>query len=349
MKNVLILHDRFGDYHWSRAKRLREMNSFNVYTADYGSSDNLYGWEKKKQENHFFLSRKSVDDFDLFNRLNIFLKIVSEKKINIVCLPGIAKFDYLIFYLLSKVLSIKIVLFYESWYERAPIKEWFKNFIYKGVDIFYASGSRARNYLIHLGVPCDKVISGYSVIDNDYFNNNIVFKGEYYICVARFHSDKNILFLLDYFKKFQDQKLIIVGGGPLKFEMERLMSPNVTLIEWRQQSEIRDLIQRSRGLILLSTFEPWGLVVNEAVAAGKPIIISWNVGSAPDFHRYLGCFILYGGNEIVNLNSYIELVNSMSFSDLEKIKEDADRVLFSFSLESWACNLSVALDKLFKI
>ena len=38
----------------------------------------------------------------------------------------------------------------------------------------------------------------------------------------------------------------------------------------------------SHVLVLPSSFEPWGLVVNEAMAAGLPVIVSDQVGAAHD-------------------------------------------------------------------
>ena len=108
------------------------------------------------------------------------------------------------------------------------------------------------------------------------------------LCVARFSPEKNLLMLLQAFANtglaVKGWKLRIVGGGPQKAELETLATQiaGVELQDWVQHQELPQLYAEASIFVLPSTFEPWGLVVNEAISAGLYCICSEAIGSAPD-------------------------------------------------------------------
>jgi glycosyltransferase involved in cell wall biosynthesis len=80
--------------------------------------------------------------------------------------------------------------------------------------------------------------------------------------------------------------LLIVGDGPLRAECERLAvgSPHpITFAGFLNQGDILEAYAAADCLVLPSDAgETWGLVVNEAMAAGRPAIVSDLVGCAAD-------------------------------------------------------------------
>lgn len=74
-------------------------------------------------------------------------------------------------------------------------------------------------------------------------------------------------------------RAIIVGDGPLK----RTMSADATFLGFRNQSQLPAIYAAADVLVLPSDRqETWGLVVNEAMAAGLPVVVSDAVGCMPD-------------------------------------------------------------------
>ena len=57
---------------------------------------------------------------------------------------------------------------------------------------------------------------------------------------------------------------------------------SIRFIGFRNQSELPALYDLCDVFVLPSEHEPWGLVVNEAMNAGKPVIVSDRVGAGPD-------------------------------------------------------------------
>ena len=82
-------------------------------------------------------------------------------------------------------------------------------------------------------------------------------------------------------------QLIIVGDGPLRSEMEKKAQRASVKVEMRgflNQSEIVAKGYADLDALVLPSgeYEPWGLVVNEAMTGGIPAILSDMVGCGPD-------------------------------------------------------------------
>jgi len=78
--------------------------------------------------------------------------------------------------------------------------------------------------------------------------------------------------------------LVFVGDGPLRSNLERLAEtrPHMRVLGFANQSEIGKWYGTADLFVLPSAHEPWGLAVNEAMAAGAIPIVSDAVGCAPD-------------------------------------------------------------------
>ena len=79
--------------------------------------------------------------------------------------------------------------------------------------------------------------------------------------------------------------LLFVGDGPERGRLEEEAQPYgdaVRFLGFRNQSELPALYDLCDVFVLPSRFEPWGLVVNEVMNAGRPVIVSDRVGAASD-------------------------------------------------------------------
>lgn len=108
---------------------------------------------------------------------------------------------------------------------------------------------------------------------------------DYWISVNRLIANKRIDMQLKAFAKLPNQKLIIVGSyekGARQFEsykkyLESIKPENVEIRHWVPQDELIDLYSRSKGLIITSELEDFGMTAIEAMASGK-IVIAPNEG-----------------------------------------------------------------------
>jgi glycosyltransferase involved in cell wall biosynthesis len=83
--------------------------------------------------------------------------------------------------------------------------------------------------------------------------------------------------------------LLMVGDGHLRGELDALVRdqgvPNVVLAGFLSQAEVAAAYAAADVFVLPSAVEPWGLVVNEAMNFGLPLVVSNKVGCSEDLVR----------------------------------------------------------------
>ncbi len=110
-----------------------------------------------------------------------------------------------------------------------------------------------------------------------------------FLYVGRLVAHKNVEGLIRQFNRFFINKnavLKIIGSGPEESYLKRNYMSNKVLFLGPLFN--KDLISQFKGascFVLPSSFEPWGLVVNEALSAGLPVIITKEVGAGYDLIR----------------------------------------------------------------
>jgi glycosyltransferase involved in cell wall biosynthesis len=109
---------------------------------------------------------------------------------------------------------------------------------------------------------------------------------------GKFYDRKRPFDLLKAFTLMKDRptaSLVFVGDGPLRSEMERFVADkqlrNVYFLGFRNQQEMPTCYALADLLVLPSSQEPWGLVLNEGMCNGLPIIASDRVGAVADLIR----------------------------------------------------------------
>jgi glycosyltransferase involved in cell wall biosynthesis len=109
--------------------------------------------------------------------------------------------------------------------------------------------------------------------------------------VGRLSVEKGLDDLLDAFSqvhaKLPDSKLNLVGAGQLKEQLSARviqlgLEQSVTFLGPKNTEEIGRLFMTSTALVLPSHSEPWGLVVNESLSYGCPVVASNVCGCVPE-------------------------------------------------------------------
>lgn len=342
---VLLVWDRIGDYHAARFAAMEKAIGNKVFIADLGGNDALYGWKNplQKQKGYFSLSDKPVEQPDFLNRIRTFIRLVRNQKIEVAGLAGYGRPEYLAMLLICKLLNIKVILFAESWYGDNKVLNFLKGkFLGQTCHGFLVSGLKAKEHFEKkLGLNPEKIRTGYSVVDNGHFSRHGNYEKEnMLLCVARFSPEKNLVRLIRAFKKSElasGWTLLLVGGGPQKPELEQEIGhfPGIQLADWLSYAELPLLYTRARFFILPSSFEPWGLVVNEAMAAGLPIALSENVGARPDLLTEENGFVFDAQNEEPILQC-LNRIGNLSTGQSNEMGEKSKSLISGFTARIWA-------------
>ena len=215
-------------------------------------------------------------------------------------------------FVLSKKRKRKAILIIESHYldrSRYVIKEGIKRLFVSRCDAILAAGTRHRDYVIKLGAKPENIfitrgvggvdLSLYQTAVLEHRENKLEFCNElgipsknYFLYVGRFSPEKNLLFLLKAYKRFKNTEetdnwgLILVGDGPQRKEIEGFIIDkgikDVFLPGFIQKEELPRFYAISKIFVLPSISEPWGLVVDEAMTLGLPLLVSNRCGCYPD-------------------------------------------------------------------
>lgn len=173
---------------------------------------------------------------------------------------------------------------------------------------FLAIGANNTNFYKSYGVPEKRIFWTPYAVDNNFFMEQASkLKGHkralrekeglppdlpVILYCGKLQEKKRPLDLLEAFAVLNGRpssSLVLVGDGPLRPRMERFVTErrltNVTFLGFRNQQELPVCYGMADVLVLPSSFEPWGLVVNEAMCFGLPVITSDRVGAAADLVR----------------------------------------------------------------
>ena len=103
-----------------------------------------------------------------------------------------------------------------------------------------------------------------------------------FIYVGRLSEEKNLLFLINVFNRLPHLKLNIVGYGPQEKVLKSAANNNIVFHGAVANKDLTKFYQENDVFVLPSTSEPWGLVVEEALNNGLPVIVSNRVGCAEE-------------------------------------------------------------------
>jgi len=218
-------------------------------------------------------------------------------------------FAYQIAFFYAKLFRKKFILWsgstkYEpSW--RRTISKPLVWLMIKGADACIAYGTRAKEYLISLGANPKKIFIAYNTIDVDFFKKEIeklrknrerikenigIKTSKIILYVGQLIERKGLVYLIKAFKKLREEMsdvgLLIVGYGQQEKELKELVKnkkiKDVYFYGGASWPEVAKFYAISDIFVLPSLEEVWGLVINEAMAAGLPIITTDRVGASID-------------------------------------------------------------------
>jgi len=217
--------------------------------------------------------------------------------------------------------GIPMIVTSESARQDEPRTRWKEIIKRRIIGVFSAAlvgGQRHFEYLVELGIPRERIFTGYDVVDNEYFRQKAeeirsqasevrqkyALPENYFLASARFIEKKNLPKLIRAYGEYRrgseirSQKsevrnnkapwdLVVLGDGPVKTDLCRLISDlrlneHVHLPGFEPYDELPVYYALANAFVHASTTEQWGLVVNEAIASGLPVIVSNRCGCAPE-------------------------------------------------------------------
>ena len=205
--------------------------------------------------------------------------------------------------------------------------------LFKIIKGFMCIGEENRNFYRYYGVPERKLFFAPYAVDNErFFRQREVLraKKEEYKKELGIRPEKTVVLFvgkliekkrpMDLLRAFQGinstrKALVFVGDGALRETLERHAKEkniqDVYFVGFKNQTELGRYYMMADIFVLPSgPGETWGLVVNEAMCFGLPVIVSDVVGCGPDLVRQNENGFVFTLGKIDELATYLNLLAS---------------------------------------
>ena len=387
MKNdsIAILFDRLGPYHWARLQAAARL--FRVVAIETYATTREYQWE-------------GIDEPRVFDRVTLFdnisdgrgpkrallrhkmAKALREADPAVAMIPGwgtpasLIALEWCLRNQRPAVVMSESNAFDEKRYVLAEV---IKRIVVSLFSAGLAGGQLQMEYLVVLGLPRDRVFTGYDVVDNEYFRRKAGeirsqapelrrkygLPGKYFLASARFVPKKNLPTLIRAYARYRQVAgnlddgqrimdngpwdLVLLGDGPLKADLSRLVSDlrlhgHVHLPGFLQYHELPAYYGLADVFVHASTTEQWGLVVNEAMAAGLPVIVSNRCGCVPNLVAEGKNGFTFDPGSVESLAKLMLDMCHFSKRRLEDMGAESQRIVEGFTPAHFATGAEQAID-----
>ena len=387
MKNdsIAILFDRLGPYHWARLQAAARL--FRVVAIETYATTREYQWE-------------GIDEPRAFDRVTLFdnisdgrgpkrallrhkmAKALREADPAVAMIPGwgtpasLIALEWCLRNQRPAVVMSESNAFDEK---RYVLAEAIKRIVVSLFSAGLAGGQLQMEYLVVLGLPRDRVFTGYDVVDNEYFRRKAGeirsqapklrrkygLPGKYFLASARFVPKKNLPTLIRAYARYRQVAgnlddgqrimdngpwdLVLLGDGPLKADLSRLVSDlrlhgHVHLPGFLQYHELPAYYGLADVFVHASTTEQWGLVVNEAMAAGLPVIVSNRCGCVPNLVAEGKNGFTFDPGSVESLAKLMLDMCHFSKRRLEDMGAESQRIVEGFTPAHFATGAERAVD-----
>lgn len=130
-----------------------------------------------------------------------------------------------------------------------------------------------------------------------------------FLYVGRLSPEKNLKRLIQTFNDLDDKTLTIVGAGPQEHELKDISAPNIRFLGHIENDKLGEIYQSHHVFILPSISEPWGLVVDEALNNGIPILGSRLIGCADTWLKDNQYGLTFNPYDIIDMKNKINLIS----------------------------------------
>jgi glycosyltransferase involved in cell wall biosynthesis len=172
-------------------------------------------------------------------------------------------------------------------------------------DGFVVAGKSSFQYLKSYGVREDTIFTAPNAVETDFFiqsaqvarsnavvnRHNFNLPDRYFLFVGRLVKEKGIFDLLDAYAMLAPElreqiSLVFAGDGIARKELEKQAAAinlgSVQIAGFLQREALAVFYALAESFVFPTHSDPWGLVVNEAMACGLPVICSSAAGCAAD-------------------------------------------------------------------
>jgi glycosyltransferase involved in cell wall biosynthesis len=355
-----------GPYHLARMEALAKLHP-NLLVVEIGTKQGIYPWRAEKKHLSFnieTLFNKNVENISAYNQRSAIIGCLEKYRPKAVVVSG---YSQLVMRTAAKwarkkgIFNILLFVSTELDHPRVWWREWIKrHFIVRKFSCFAVAGSRSSEYAHKLGVSKKRIFNIRNVVDNQRIKehaekvrkNGVEKRKEfglpkkYFLYVGRLSYEKNLTTLIDAFWDYRKSggtwDLVLVGTGKEETTLKKLTNSDrqesLHFVGWKQFDDLIAHYTLAKALILPSVSEPWGLVVNEGMCCGLPVLVSRNCGCVPELCQDgINALVFDPSNKEDLMLCMLQL--SGGELNLDAMGRKSSEIIDTFTPEIWAQRL----------
>ncbi len=300
-----------------------------IFTGDTASIRNKDFFEGEIRFNYSHLSSDAI-----YRKVFEFINILHQNKFEELIIGG---WDSIYMWLAAffPCSSKKSIVVESSILESntSGLKGFLKKFFLFRIAVAYVSGQSQKELLHALNFKgkciTTKGVGIFNVRPQPKFEERNTIKN--FLYVGRLSPEKNLQFLIETFNQLPYLTLNIVGFGPQEDFLKSIGGNNIIFHGAIPNAQLYDTYRKNDVFILPSISETWGLVVEEALNNGLPVIVSDHVGCAAEIINETNGLIFELTNpeslkktvtKMLNIDYYNSLRLNISKLNFEEIAEE---------------------------
>jgi glycosyltransferase involved in cell wall biosynthesis len=316
-------------------------NNFLVIYCSEKESNRKWNLDEFKF-NHIFLKKNVKAKKDGFNFIHnnpdVFLKLKNYNP-DIIITTGFNP-THLYAWIYAKLFRKKHICMTDGWiYSESSLSTMHKiirKIIFQSSSAFIGASKNSLDLYRSYGISDEKLFQSHLCINNEHFKNNKQFEDREYDLMfsGQFTERKLPIFFAEIvqkvLKKIPNIKVLILGDGPLKEEFFLVLDNaniNYYYAGFVKQEELPKYYSSSKLFLFTTRLDPWGVVVNEAMASGTPVLTTPYTGVVNDLliDKKNG-FILpidskIWSKKVLEVLNNPELWNSLSKASKERVED----------------------------
>jgi 1,2-diacylglycerol 3-alpha-glucosyltransferase len=241
-----------------------------------------------------------------------------------------------------------------------------KRLIHRNIDGVFIPAPSHLAYYEKMGFPSGRVMYGVDAVDNEYFRRHAdtaragaeVIRAKrglpekYFLFVGRFLPCKGLETLISAYGHYRTQagstawNLVLVGNGPYLEQVQTMTGYGLGIhfAGVITGTELCHYYGLAQTLVLPSVHETWGLVVNEGMAAGLPVLVSRGCGAAETLVREGTNGWTFAPGNIDELAGLLTRMNELKSEDLRQMGRNSQTIIAEWSLDRFAEGVVEALN-----
>ena len=248
-------------------------------------------------------------------------------------------------------------------------RERIKSTLVQMYDSALVGGTPHQAYLEKLGFPSSHIFQGCDAVDNAYFQHHVEewrnqfgkasrlpgldVREPFFLASNRFIPRKNLDGLIKAYHAYRTNtekpwRLLLLGDGPERAALEQLVRSlhidGVVFCGFQQIQHLPAYYAHAGAFVHPALNDQWGLVVNEAMAAGLPVIVSRKAGCAQDLVSHGKNGYIFHPDNLEELSQWLSVLSSPETNRIQMSKA-SEQIIEKWSPRTFAENMWKAFDK----